>query len=276
MLFHRLSDYDDAYANGPHIVGGDTWAARYASHAAAFRAALPAARQRLGLRYADASPRQIFDLFLPEGEPRGLVVFLHGGYWLRNDGSMWSQLSAGPLARGCAMAIPTYRLAPEARITEIGVEIAAAVTAAAALVAGPITLAGHSAGGQLVTRLMASGSPLAPQTQERVSRVVSIAGVHDLRPLLRTAMKAPLRLDEDEARRESPVLLEPVAGVNLVAWVGGAERAEFRRQNALLANIWTGLGAATCAYEAPDKHHFSVVEELAEPGSGLTEAVFTQ
>jgi arylformamidase len=252
MMFYHISDYDDAYANGPNIVGGDRWAARYAEHAQAFRAALSPHRQRLGLSYAEASPRHVFDLFLPEGEPRGLVVFVHGGYWLRNDGAMWSHLAAGPLARGHAVAVPTYRLAPEARIIEIGVEIAAAVTAAAGLIGGPITLAGHSAGGQLVTRLMASATPLASKTVERVKRVVSISGVHDLRPLLLTSMKAPLRLDEEEARRESPALLEPVAGVNLVAWVGGAERAEFRRQNTLLANIWT---------------------ELAEPGSGLVAAL---
>ena len=67
--------YDDAYANGPNIVGGDGWAARYTERAAAFRAALPPERQKLGVRYAEASPRQVFDLFLPEGEPRGLVVY---------------------------------------------------------------------------------------------------------------------------------------------------------------------------------------------------------
>jgi arylformamidase len=273
MLFHRLSDYDDRYANSANIVGGGAWAARYAEHAAAFRTEFEPARQRLGLRYAEASPRQIFDLFLPEGEPRGLVLFIHGGFWLRNDGSMWSHMARGPIARGYAVAIPTYRLAPDARITEIGVEIAAAATAAAKLVAGPITLAGHSAGGQIVTRLVATGSPLQPQTRERVTRVVSIAGLHDLRPLLMTAMKGPLRLDEEEARRESPALLEPQGDVNLVCWVGAGERAEFIRQNALLANVWTGLGAAIFAHEAPDKHHFSVVEDLAEPGSGLVKAL---
>jgi len=273
MLFHRLSDYDDAYANGPHIVGGDSWAQRYTERAAAFRAALAPTRQRLGLSYAEALPRQTFDLFLPEGEPRGLVVYVHGGYWLRNDGAMWSHLAAGSLARGHAVAVPTYRLAPEARITDIGVEIAAAVTAAAGAVAGPITLAGHSAGGQLVTRLVASGTALAPEIASRVRRVVSVAGVHDLRPLLKTAMRAPLRLDEQEARSESPALLEPVGSVSLVCWVGGGERAEFRRQNALMANIWTGLGAATFAYEAPDRHHFSVVEDLTDADSGLTSAL---
>lgn len=271
MLLHRLEDYNDAYANGAHIVGGDAWVQKWTERAGHFRALLSPDRQRLGQRYGEASPRQAFDLFLPEGEPRGLVVFVHGGYWLRNDGAMWSHLAAGPLARGHAVAVPTYRLCPEVRISEIAHDVTAAIVSAARLVPGPISLTGHSAGGQLVARQVVVDSPLPEQVRARVRRVVSISGVHDLRPLLRTAME--LRLDAEEARRESPVLLEPGPDVSLVCWVGGAERAEFRRQNALLANIWTGLGAATFAYEAPDKHHFSVVEDLAQGGSGLTGAL---
>ena len=170
--------------------------------------------------------------------------------------------------------MPTYPLCPEVRIGEIVQGIAVATEAAARLVAGPLVLTGHSAGGQLATRMLCVGSPLGVATQARVERVVSIAGVHDLRPLLQTAMKEPLRLDEDEARRESPALLTPVPGAKLVCWVGGAERSEFRRQSALLANVWTGLGAATAAYEAPDRHHFSVVDDLEDPASGLVSALF--
>jgi acetyl esterase/lipase len=273
MIFHRLSDYDDAYANGANIARADDWGPKWTESARAFREFLPAERRRLGISYGSASSRQNFDLFLPEAEPHGLVVFIHGGYWLRNDNSLWSHLASGPLARGHAVAMPTYRLCPEVRIGEIVGEIAVAIEAAARLVAGPLVLTGHSAGGHLASRMLCVGSPLSVATLARVERVVSISGVHDLRPLLQTAMKEPLRLDPDEARRESPVLLEPVPGTKLVCWVGGAERAEFRRQNALLANVWTGLGAATAAYEATDKHHFSVVDDLEDPGSGLVSAL---
>jgi acetyl esterase/lipase len=273
MIFHSLSDYDDAYANGANIASGDSWTPKWTQAAAAFRHALPAQRQKRGMAYGQSSPRQNFDLFLPQAGPRGLVVFVHGGYWLRNDNSLWSHLSAGPLARGWAVAMPTYRLCPEVRVREIAHDVADAIEAAAGLVAGPLVFSGHSAGGQLVSRMLSVGSPLSAATLARVGRVVSISGVHDLRPLLQTAMKEPLRLDLDEARRESPALLEPLPDTRLVCWVGGAERAEFRRQNALLANVWTGLGASTAVYEAADKHHFSVIDELEDPGSGLVSAL---
>ena len=60
-------------------------------------------------------PRARLDLFLPDRTPRGLVVFVHGGFWLAFDKSFWSHLAAG-------------------------------------LVDGPIRLSGHSAGGHLAAR----------------------------------------------------------------------------------------------------------------------------
>ena len=72
---------------------------------------------------------------------------------------------------------------------------------------------------------------------------------------------------------ESPALQEPRNGVPVTCWVGAAERPEFRRQNALLANIWTGCGVATRAVEEPDRHHFDVIDGLADPEHDLCRTV---
>lgn len=270
MLWDAITDWDDAYANGPNIPGGERWPAAWVEPAAAWRAALESAgRARLDVAYG-ARPRNRLDLFLPAGPPRGLVVFVHGGFWLRLDKSYWSHLAGGAVAGGHAVAIPSYTLCPELDIAGIVAEIAAAITHAAGLVDGPLRLAGHSAGGQLVTRMVATPSPLPPAVRARLTGILSISGLHDLRPLLQTAMNAELRLDAATAAADSPALLAPLPGTRLTCWVGGAERAEFRRQNALLANIWRGLGAMTAVIEAPDRHHFDVIDGLAEPAHPLT------
>lgn len=266
-----IRDWDDAYANAAHIAGGDDYPARWQAAAAAFRAALPAGRMR-EVRYG-AHARQALDLFLPEGPARGLAVFVHGGYWRAFDRGDWSHLAAGPLARGWAVAMPGYVLAPEARIGEITAMVGRAIDAAAAEVDGPVRLAGHSAGGHLVCRMVCDNSPLSLDVAERVGRVVSISGVHDLRPLLRTALNDVLRLDAPEAAAESPALLVPREGVRVHAWVGDGERPEFVRQTTLLANVWTGLGADTAQTIEPRRHHFDVIDGLIHPGSGLVEAV---
>ena len=82
-----------------------------------------------------------------------------------------------------------------------------------------------------------------------------------------------LRLDDAEASAESPALLTPVEGARLTCWVGAGERAEFIRQNALLANVWTGLGAATAIVEEADRHHFNVIDGLMQPDHPLTRAL---
>lgn len=262
---YQVSDWDDAYANAPNIPDGAAYPDRWAAAAAAFRQGHAG---ELDIAYGP-EPRNRIDLFPPAGEVRGLAVFIHGGFWLRFDKSWWSHLAAGGIARGWAVALPSYTLAPAASVDEIVAEVAQAIEAAAARVPGPIRLTGHSVGGHLAARMIAAPSPLAATTLARVAHVVSISGVHDLRPLLRTAMNEKLGLTAATARAASPALLDPVAGKSLTAWVGGAERAEFRRQNALLANIWRGCNARTLAVEEPDRHHFNVIEGLSDPNSPL-------
>src|SRR3546814_616827 len=118
--------------------------------------------------------------------------------------------------------------------------------------------------------MVCATSPLGEEVRGRIVNTISISGVHDLRPLMHLANNAIFRLDAAEALAESPALLEPLPGTRLTCWVGAAERAEFVRQNALLANAWTGLGAHTATVEEPDRHHFTVVEGLREADHPLT------
>jgi len=148
--------------------------------------------------------------------------------------------------------------------------VGAAIGTAAGMVVGPVFLTGHSAGGHLATRMISATSPLPAQVMSRIRNTVSISGVHDLRPLIRLALNEELKLDEAEALAESPALLRPQEGAMLTCWVGGGERAEFLRQNALLANIWTGLGAVTASVEEADRHHFNVVDGLLDADHPLT------
>jgi acetyl esterase/lipase len=261
---------DAAYANMAAIPDGAAYPARWAARSAALRAEARAAGQlRADIAYGEAA-RETYDLFAPQGAPRGLIVFVHGGYWRAFDKSVFSYAAQGALQRGWAVATPSYTLAPQARLTRITEEIAAAVAHAAGLIDGPVRLVGHSAGGQIVTRLLCAKSPLSEKIAARVDHVLSVSGLHDLKPLMETAMNGDLQLDEAEAVRESPALQSPRAGLRLTAWVGADELPEFLRQNALIANIWSGLGAQVRCVAETSRHHFNVIDGLGDPAHELT------
>jgi acetyl esterase/lipase len=266
-----ITDWDDAYANAAHIAGGDRWPDAWVELARHWREAC-GARARLDIPYGEA-PRNRYDLFVPEGTPRGLVVFIHGGYWLALDKSYWSHLSRGSLERGFAVAMPSYTLCPENRIAGITREVGAAITAAAARIDGPIFITGHSAGGHLAARMVCQTTPLPTDVAARIAHTVPISALADLRPLMRTSMNDTLHIEDAEAAAESPALLAPVPGARVTCWVGADERPEFRRQSALLANVWTELGASTALVEEAGRHHFDVIDGLEDPDHLLTRSL---
>jgi len=267
-----MQDWDDAYANAPYIHDSANYPNSWAQQAAAFRQNKQTQNQYRRLQYGQHE-REYMDLFLPAAAPQGLVVFVHGGFWRAFDPSYWSHLAAGALALGWVVALPGYVLAPAALISQMTQQIGAAIELAATQFAGPICLAGHSAGGHLVTRMVCTDSPLSSAVRERLQAVTSISGLHDLRPLLKTAMNADWQMDWAEACAESPALLEPLPNITVTCWVGAAERPEFIRQNDLLALIWQGFEVEIQAVHAPAAHHFNVIEPLTDPDSALLHSI---
>jgi len=262
-------DWDDAFANAAYIPDGAGFPAQWAVQSAKFRANM---RGDLHQRY-DTAQAAWFDLFLPEDSPRGVVVFVHGGYWKAFAPSDWSHLAAGPVAAGWAVAMPGYTLAPHASLPQMTRQIARAVTMIAQRVAGPIHLAGHSAGGHLVTRMACAPAVLPEDLLARIGRVTSISGLHDLRPLLFTKMNDILGLTEASARQESVALMPPLARSPVTVWVGADERPEFLRQSRLLFDAWSPQGCAIDLVIDPARHHFDVIAGLEHPDSPLTRAI---
>lgn len=261
-----MPDLDDAYANGAYIAGAEDYVARWPLEAAAFRDGL-GARTTLGQSYGP-SERMALDLFHPEEAAKGTLIFVHGGYWLKFDRSYWSAFAAGAVAQGWVVAMPSYDLCPAVRIAGITQQIAQAVMHVAEQTKGPLSLAGHSAGGHLVARMLAPG--MLPQTVlDRVTHVMPISPVSDLEPLLRTSMNADFKMDTAMARAESPVH-QPAPEVPVTVWVGADERPVFLDQARWLAEAWA------CDHVVTDgEHHFNVIDALSDPASDMIRRLTT-
>lgn len=115
-------------------------------------------------------PSQFAELTLPDGEPRGVAVLVHGGFWKPEYGIEYAQpLVPSLVAGGWATWAIEYRRGTGASDTLADVK---AAIEACPVTADVVVGIGHSAGGHLVT--WAAGQDLG------LTHVVSQAGVLDL------------------------------------------------------------------------------------------------
>ena len=106
---------------------------------------------------------------------------------------------------------------------------------------------------------MAVPGVLPWEVAARLSHVLPISPVADLRPMLRTSMNEKFGLDTAAAEAESPVLMRPLP-VPVTVWVGGAELPAFLDQARWLSQAWNAPLEI-----AEGRHHFDVIEALADP-----------
>ena len=253
-------DYQAEYDNGAKVPGYPAIAERWLAEAASFRSRHP--HGELAIPYGPGE-RQALDLFWPGPARQGpVVVFVHGGYWQRSHRLAFSHLAQGLLAHGVAVAMPSYDLCPQVSLAALVEQVRDAVAFLHRRLGGRFLVAGHSAGGHLAAMLMATDWAARGAPPDLVPAAVPISGLFDLEPLIHTTVNDALGLDVAEARRLSPVLLPP--GGRIHAYVGGDEGDEYTRQSSTIAQAWGGDWSSLAG-----RHHFSIVEELQNPGSAM-------
>lgn len=242
----------------------------WAERSAAVRAAQPAA---LDLRYGPGVSETLDVFPAATAEPAPVLVFVHGGYWRALDKADHSFVAPAFTQAGVCVVVPNYALCPGTAAAPVGIgTIARQMQAVLAWVQrhvhahggdpARVTVAGHSAGGQLAAWLLA-------QNPAEVRNALSISGLHDLEPIRHTAfLQQDLRLDAAQVQALSPARLPAPAQGMLVAVAGGDESAEFLRQAQLVQDLW-GVQRVPRVEVLPGRNHFTVLEALAEPGHAL-------
>ncbi|MEO7760295.1 MAG: alpha/beta hydrolase [Casimicrobiaceae bacterium] len=246
--------------------------ARWAADSAAARANLnPALDIRYGRR-----PKETMDLFVAGGK-RGLLVFIHGGYWRSFDKSDHSFVAPSFVADGIDVAVINYDLCPAVDIGTIIDECRGALAwllnegAAHGLAAHNVVVSGHSAGGHLAAMLHATDWSALGVDSRAIRGSVSISGIFDLEPMIYTSMNPDLRLNLENAQAWSPIRLCPTLKVPMLIAAGANETSEFIRQAQLLWEAWPDVRPA--GDSGPlllDGHnHFSAVDCLANARDAL-------
>ena len=253
---------DAAYNNSAHVANSASLVADFEARSAQLRATM---NRHLDLRYGPAERNRI-DYFA--ADVRGpLLVFIHGGYWQMRAKEIFSFLAKGPLAHGIDVAFVGYTLAPEIRLTGIVREVREAIAWLAPRIGGlggdpeRIFVSGWSAGGHLTAMCL---------NQPAVKGGLAISGIYDLEPMRLCYLNEKLRLDEDEARRMSPLLHLPERSMPLVIAYGGAETSELQRQSEVFAAARANAGFPGRLQKLAGHNHFTILEELARPDGALT------
>ena len=263
-------NYEKEYDNRARVPEHPQIFARWATDAESYRASL-SGPQVERVNYGPTT-REVIDLFdARPGAP--LAVFIHGGWWRNFDPSLFSHFAIGLNAHQIGVALPGYNLCPQVGIADIIGEMRRALLALWRRYHTRMLVLGHSAGGHLTAALLATDwsslDPTAPI--DLVPAGYAISGVFDLMPLLYVSMNQDFRLDEEVARKNSPVSWPAPRGLVLDAVVGARESNEFLRQSRLIADVWGKAGVATRYEEISEANHFTVLDPLTDPNSAMVE-----
>jgi len=269
-------DYEAEYNVRARVPEYEQIFLRWAGDAEIYRAdTLKEGRAELGLAYGD-TPRQIVDLFLPQGSAAPpLALFVHGGYWRSLDPSLFSHMARGLNAHGIAVAVAGYDLCPIVTIADIIEQIRRLCVFLWQRRGQRMLIYGHSAGGHLAACMVATDWPsLYPKVPaDLVPAGYAISGLFDLAPLLKTSMNQDLKLDGESARRVSPQFWPLPSGRVFDTVVGALESSEFRRQSRELAEAWKQNGSQARFAEIAATNHFTVLDGLTDPQSAMTARV---
>jgi len=221
-------------------------------------------------------PGETVDLFPARKGDGSCMMFIHGGYWRALDKKDFSFLAPAWVDAGVSLAVVNYDLCPRVTVEEIVRQMLRASrwlwlhAEEYGMDQDRLYVAGHSAGAHLTAMLMCALWPVLDRAlpKDLWKGGLAISGVYDLRPLLEVDwLNGDLRLDAHSALRLSPAFMPPATRAPVMTCVGGEESSEFLRQNALLGGRWRAPFAGDI--EMPGKHHFSVIDGLADQKSAL-------
>jgi arylformamidase len=268
FLDYTQAELDQAYDQLVWAPHRDAIQAEIRKDCEAVRRKMPPRIERYG-----TSEMQVLDIFAPpnaSGVP--VLVYLHGGAWLR--GARVDTIYPAPAltGRGAALVVPDFdnvsAVSLPTMIEQCREAVDWTVRNAASFGGDPgrVFLAGHSSGAHLASCVLLGHPP--------VRGALLISGMYDLHaPLLSARSKyvqiTPEELDAASAMRHLGRISCPVA----VAWSVG-DSPEFRRQAQVFAAALEGMGRLASRTEVFSANHFEEPRLLANPDSALSRALY--
>ena len=109
-----------------------------------------------------------------------------------------------------------------------------------------------------------------------IKGVCAISGVFDLEPIRLCYLNDVVNLDPAQARRNSPLHLEPGTRCPAIVAVGERETAAFHEQSRSYARHLEGAGVPCTLLVAPEADHFRIIMDMALPTSPVVQTMVLQ
>jgi arylformamidase len=263
FLDYTQEQLDQAYDQLVWAPHRDTVQAAIRKDCEAVRQKMPPRTERYG-----KSEMQVLDVFASPGASRApVLVYLHGGAWLRGSRLDVCYPAPALAAKGAALVVPDFNNVSEVSLPQMVQQCREAVDwtvrNAASFGGDPdrIYLAGHSSGAHLASCVLLGN--------DTIKAALVISGMYELHaPLLSARSKyvriTPEELDATSAMRHLGRIRCPVA----VAWSVG-DSPEFRRQGQVFSAALEGMGRLAYRTEVFSPNHFEEPRQLADPDSQL-------
>ena len=104
----------------------------------------------------------------------------------------------------------------------------------------------------------------------------AISGLFNLIPIQRCYLNEVLGMDEEMARRNSPVFLSPTGNNPLIVTVGSLESDEYHAQSQELIDVWSSTRISLTQLPIADADHFSILEHFISEEAVLNQAIRQQ
>ena len=281
FLGYTREELDRAYDQARWAPDGAAILARYAADSAAVRRAHPPRTERYGPGDAEA-----LDIFVPAAPARPgagapMLVFLHGGAWLRLTKEDVSAPAPTFLDRGGIWVAPGFASAHEVTLADMAEQCRRAlewvVRNAGSFGGDPsrVFLAGHSSGAHLAAVLLttdwrARGLPATP-----IRGALLMSGTYDLHPVMLSSRRSYLRATQADVAALSPLRhLDRLTSPVTVTWAD-QDSPEFKRQSGVFADALEGMGLLAGRHVLFNTNHFEEPEQLNRPDSVCSRAALT-
>ncbi len=222
------------------------------------------------------------DIYRKAGAAHAPVLFfVHGGAWKSGDRKQYPFFGNRFAKAGYIVVVPSYRLSPKhkhpAHIDDVADAFAWTVRYIAVHGGDPsrIFIAGHSAGGHLVSLLAANPDFLAARglTPGAIRGVLAMSGVHDLTAAASDAVSGAFGIDPEVLRRASPIKFVrhdlPPFLVTYCEW----DYASLPLQAVTFYKALQAAGASAKLVYVPGENHISEMLSIPKPADPTAKAM---